>query len=171
MLSLVENMSPEERVEEEKRRKREKVAKLHRFLGSRVPTELVVKPVPVSPLPPVAPGQERALAALSEGEGPFPPIRWVRRRRNSIATSDPLERLPDSERMKEELSETEKALVVKRAYKMERVRSRLASTDPRKTGYANYRTSDFVPSCLASNLLKTFSGLYGLRRQMLDTSR
>lgn len=114
-------MTPEEAAEEERRRKREKVAKLHRYLGSRVPTELVVKPVPVAPLPPLALDQDGA-SVLSDGEGPFPPIRWVRRRRNSIATSDPLERLPDSERMKEDLSEREKALVVKRAYKMERVR-------------------------------------------------
>ncbi|KAE9409235.1 hypothetical protein BT96DRAFT_585936 [Gymnopus androsaceus JB14] len=41
-LSSPSLMSPEERAEAARRRKREKLAKLHRFLGSRVPTGLVL---------------------------------------------------------------------------------------------------------------------------------
>ncbi len=39
--SLYENMSQDEQVEEDRRKKRERLAKLHRFLGSRVPAHLV----------------------------------------------------------------------------------------------------------------------------------
>lgn len=40
--SLFENMTPEEQAEEDKRRKRDKLAKLHRFLGSTVPVREVM---------------------------------------------------------------------------------------------------------------------------------
>ena len=118
----MENMTPEERAEEEKRKKREKVAKLHRFLGSRVPTELVVNTVPGAPLPPLIPTYDRS-QAVSDGESPIQAKLWNRRRRNSIAGSDPLDRLPEIDRRKEELTDKEKAIIVKRALKIERVRT------------------------------------------------
>ena len=120
-LSLIENMTPEEKAEEERRKKREKVAKLHRFLGSRVPTELVVNTIPGAPLPPLIPTYDRS-QAVSDSESPVQAKLWNRRRRNSIAGSDPLGRLPEIDRRKEDLTEKEKAIIVKRALKMERVR-------------------------------------------------
>lgn len=120
MLSLMENMTPEQKAEEERRRKREKVAKLHRFLGSRVPTELVVSPVPGAPLPPFIPTYDRSLP-VSDSEIPIHARLWARKRRNSIASSDPLDRLPEIDRRKEDLTDEEKAVAVKRALKMERV--------------------------------------------------
>ncbi|KAI9057049.1 hypothetical protein FKP32DRAFT_1598533 [Trametes sanguinea] len=50
------SLSSEQVAEEERRRKREKLAKLHRFLGSRVPQHLVLGPLDEgAPLPPPAP--------------------------------------------------------------------------------------------------------------------
>lgn len=117
-------MTEEQKAEEERRRKREKLAKLHRFLGSRVPMDLVLGPVLEPPLPPLAQDFVQTDAtAVSDGEASSPARNWLRgRRRNSLASSDPLERMPDSERLKEELSEKEKAIAVKRALKMEKVR-------------------------------------------------
>ena len=54
--SLAETVSSDVLAEEERRRKREKLAKLHRFLGSRVPPHLVLGPLDEgAPLPPPAP--------------------------------------------------------------------------------------------------------------------
>ena len=121
MLSLMENLTPEQIADEEKRKKREKVAKLHRFLGSRVPTELVVTSAPGAPLPPLIPTYGQS-AALSDTESPLQAKLFVRRRRNSIAGAESFDRLPEVERKKEDLSDKEKAIAVKRAMKMERVR-------------------------------------------------
>lgn len=121
MLSLMENLTPDQIAEEEKRKKREKVAKLHRFLGSRVPMELVVTSAPGAPLPPLIPTYGLS-AVSSDTENPFQAKLFPRIRRNSIAGSEPFDRLPEVERKKEDLSDKEKAIVVKRAMKMERVR-------------------------------------------------
>lgn len=121
--SFAESFSEEQQAEEERRRKRERLAKLHRFLGSRVPMDLVLGPGVEVPLPPVAqePVQTDPVT-VSDGEASTPAKIWARgRRRNSLASSDPSERMPESERLKEELSEREKAIVVKRALKMEKV--------------------------------------------------
>lgn len=121
--SFAESVTDEQQAEEERRRKREKLAKLHRFLGSRVPTELVLGPDIGAPLPPIAPELlQQDPATVSDGEATSATRLWMRgKRRNSLASSRPSERLPDSERVKEELSEKEKAIVVKRALKMEKL--------------------------------------------------
>ncbi|KIJ66357.1 hypothetical protein HYDPIDRAFT_26714 [Hydnomerulius pinastri MD-312] len=101
--SLVESLGPEEQTEAERRRKRDKLAKVHRFLGSRVPPEAVIGCVGGPSLPPTAMPEE----SMREN--------WLRGRRGSAA---PLEHF---DRGKEELDEREKALNVRRAQKMERV--------------------------------------------------
>ncbi|KAI5124140.1 hypothetical protein M0805_000951 [Coniferiporia weirii] len=121
--SLADSVSDTQKAEEERRRKRERLAKLHRFLGSRVPPELILGPHEVgAPLPAPGPGHQDQGYTLSDGETPSSAKLWIRgKRRNSLASSDPLERLADTERIKERLSEREKAIVVKRALKMERM--------------------------------------------------
>ncbi|KAF8665490.1 hypothetical protein AX16_000505 [Volvariella volvacea WC 439] len=116
--SLFENMTPEERAEEDRRRKREKLAKLHRFLGSRVPADLVLGidiPPPDSMLPPAAFDS----AILGENDDPSRSA-WIRRRRSSSAAAFPTW-LDDVDRMKDDLGDKEKAINVRRAQKMERV--------------------------------------------------
>ncbi|KAF8559980.1 hypothetical protein OG21DRAFT_1479840 [Imleria badia] len=98
--SFVESLDSEAQAELERRRKREKLAKLHRFLGSRVPPEAITGSVFGSPLPPMAPPE-----GFNE--------QWVR--------VDENEHLDELDRGKEELDEREKALNVRRAQKMERV--------------------------------------------------
>lgn len=99
--SLVESLTPEEQAEAERRRKRDKLAKLHRFLGSRVPTDLVVGNIAGPSLPP---------ASMPED----PRDMWLYRRMSSASALS-------FERVKEELGDEEKALNVKRAQKMEKV--------------------------------------------------
>ena len=112
--SLFENLTPEEQAEEEKRRKRERLAKLHRFLGSTVPVGLVVGFDSTGE--PVQPTSTAPVVGRSMPEG------WTRRRRSSSSAA-----LPswgsDFERMKEELDSQEKLINVRRAQKMEKVRS------------------------------------------------
>lgn len=98
--SLIESLTPEERAEAEKRRKRDKLAKLHRFLGSRVPTDLVVGHIAGPSLPP---------ASMPEGRD-----MWLYRRMSGSSSRS-------FERVKDELDVEEKALNVRRAQKMEKV--------------------------------------------------
>ncbi|KAI9570209.1 hypothetical protein HD554DRAFT_2018992 [Boletus coccyginus] len=100
--SLVESLDSEAQAEVERRRKRETLARLHRFLGSRVPPEVVTGSVCGPPLPPLAPLEKST--------------REHRLRRNKCPPSP-----PGFDRGKEELDEREKALNVRRAQKMERV--------------------------------------------------
>jgi hypothetical protein len=102
--------------EEDRRRRREKVAKLHRFLGSRVPTSLVL--------------------GLTAADGTMPPfdstidnVRTSRpnRRRSSSAAEPTSNWFGPDDRVKEELDEREKAINVRRAIKMEKVIRRDAS--------------------------------------------
>jgi hypothetical protein len=116
--SLFENMSPEEQAEEERKRKRQKLVKLHRFLGSRVPTGLVLGPdVPEVSLPP-----EITVNSLQEDKD-LPRKVWARRRRSSSAAVFPSSWPDDLDRLKEDLNDEEKAINVRRAHKMEKVRS------------------------------------------------
>jgi hypothetical protein len=116
---LFENLSPEEQAEEERRKKRDKLAKLHRFLGSRVPTSLVLgSDYLEAALPPPVVALDGTLA-MSDSESRR--STWVKRRRSSSAAvlsswSDDLDRL------KEDLNDKEKAIIVRRAQKMEKVR-------------------------------------------------
>lgn len=99
--SLVESLDSEAQAEAERRRKREKLARLHRVLGSRVPPEAVNGSVFGPALPPLASHEECNRE------------HWPRGNKN--ARSD------DFDRGREELDEREKALNVRRAQKMERV--------------------------------------------------
>ncbi|KAF9556430.1 hypothetical protein CPC08DRAFT_95400 [Agrocybe pediades] len=117
--SILEIMSVNDPVEEERKRKRERLAKLHRFLGSKVPAHLVlgIDDIEASlPLPQLTP------PASSESESSSSPRRvWLRRRRSSSVVLTPTRWPDDLERVKEDLDDKEKALNVRRAQKMEKV--------------------------------------------------
>ena len=108
--SQLETMFGEEQTDE-RRRKREKLAKLHRFLGSRVPINLVLgTEIEASlPSPYFSP-----IGSLYRNEDRQ--TTWLQRRKSSSAIlSSPLERV------KEELNDQEKLINVRRAVKMEKV--------------------------------------------------
>ncbi|KAI0274920.1 hypothetical protein BC834DRAFT_965383 [Gloeopeniophorella convolvens] len=97
--------------EEDRKRRREKVAKLHRFLGSRVPTSLV-------------------LGLADDANGPLPALSPVLddahterplRRRSSSAAEFKSNWFDADDRVKEDLDEHEKAINVRRAIKMEKM--------------------------------------------------
>jgi hypothetical protein len=96
--------------EEDRRRSREKMAKLHRFLGSRVPVSLVLG---------VNDGDD-TLPALDPTLGNIR-ARLPGRRRSSSAAEFKSKWSDESDRVKEELDEREKAINVRRAIKMEKV--------------------------------------------------
>ena len=112
--SVFENMSAEEQAEECRRRKREKLARLHRFLGSQVPVHLAL--------------------GLDDPETSLPPLRTdvisgskedrkvvVRRRRCSSVEAYPPGWSDESDRIRQDLNVREKAINVRRAQKMEKV--------------------------------------------------
>jgi len=107
-------LSPEEEAEAERRRNREKLAKLHRFLGSRVPTNLVL-------------GVDDPLLSLASSSQEIDSDKesklWMRRR-NSSSAALPIPPLwtEEGDRTSAELDDEEKARNVRRAVKMERVR-------------------------------------------------
>lgn len=114
--SLFENMTPEEQAEDERRRKRERLAKLHRFLGSRVPANLVLGfSDPDASLPPTQAATESTEVEEVTRKA------WLRRRRSSSVVALPSTWSDDLDRMKEELNNREKAINVRRAQKMEKV--------------------------------------------------
>ncbi|KAH9920190.1 uncharacterized protein BXZ73DRAFT_91933 [Epithele typhae] len=106
-----------ELAEDERRRKREKLAKLHRYLGSRVPPHLVLGPLDEgTPLPPPAP------SFPDDGDGTTDVHRAkMRRRRSSSAAEFSRTWSDDIDRLKEDLNEREKAINVRRAVKMEKM--------------------------------------------------
>jgi hypothetical protein len=97
-------------LEENRRRRREKIAKLHRFLGSRVPTSLVLG----------LSDADDALPALDHNRSNIGTNHPGRRRSSSAAELKSNWFDPD-DRVKEELDEREKAINVRRAVKMEKV--------------------------------------------------
>ena len=109
--------------EEDRRRKRERLAKLHRFLGSRVPANLVLgfDDMEASLPPPQHSPTSPPKASSSSSEGDESPRKaWLKRRTASVAV--PPSSWSDSlERVKEELDDREKAINVRRAQKMEKV--------------------------------------------------
>ncbi|PFH52321.1 hypothetical protein AMATHDRAFT_2323 [Amanita thiersii Skay4041] len=118
-LSLFESLSPEEQAEEDRRRKRDKLAKLHRFLGYRVPPSLVLGiDDPDTSLPPILP--PGAMHSQSNTDD-VSRRAWLRRRRSSSVAAIPSSWSDDVDRLKEELNDKEKAINVKRAQKMEKV--------------------------------------------------
>ena len=120
--SLAETLTLGEREEADRKRKRDKLAKLHRYLGSRVPVELVLglndgkSSIPTSLQ--VHEGRVSKLDTVSEHEDHRKA--WLTRRRSSsAAVSSGLSH--DLERLKEDLNDEEKAIHVRRAQKMEKV--------------------------------------------------
>ncbi|EJD52188.1 hypothetical protein AURDEDRAFT_181706 [Auricularia subglabra TFB-10046 SS5] len=109
--------------DEERRRKRAKLVKLHRFLGSRVPTDLVLGlPPPTTDLPPVAQGLSPVEDDSRDGlKG------WIRRKRGSGSGSgaaSPVAAAADQEDSPlnaTELGDRERMINVKRAQKMEKL--------------------------------------------------
>ncbi|KAJ3895792.1 hypothetical protein GG344DRAFT_38066 [Lentinula edodes] len=123
-------MSPEERAEAEKRRKREKLAKLHRFLGSRVPTGLVLG------LGQAEEDSESGLPGLSvssmgeetDAEGSSEEKRsWkkgmvrVTRRRSGSESGVSSDWSDIRDRRKDDMGEDERLRMVKRAIRLEKV--------------------------------------------------
>jgi hypothetical protein len=96
--------------EENRRRRREKIAKLHRFLGSRVPTSLVLGLSDADDVLPVLDNTASNLRTSHPG-----------RRRSSSAAEFKGNWFDPDDRVKEELDEREKAINVRRAVKMEKV--------------------------------------------------
>ncbi|EIW64047.1 uncharacterized protein TRAVEDRAFT_32888 [Trametes versicolor FP-101664 SS1] len=112
------SISAEELAEDERRRKREKLAKLHRFLGSRVPPHLVLGTLDEgTPLPPLAAPSPSTPLDDDAAERRLK----MRRRRSSSAAEFSKKWSDDIDRLKEELNEREKAINVRRAVKMEKM--------------------------------------------------
>ena len=103
--------------EDERRRRREKIAKLHRFLGSRVPTSLVLG---LNDADDTLPALDTPISTTSS--------RYPNRRRSSSAAEFKRNWFDSDDRVKEELDEREKAINVRRAVKMEKVWSVLRSS-------------------------------------------
>lgn len=110
--------------EEERRRKREKLAKLHRFLGSRVPADLILGQLSIDTALQLPPPATSTVSAVERPNQMDPDARktWVRRRRSSSAAEFSGKWSDEIDRLKEELNDKEKAQNVKRAVKMEKVR-------------------------------------------------
>ncbi|KAI0308072.1 hypothetical protein B0F90DRAFT_1813405 [Multifurca ochricompacta] len=96
--------------DEDRRHRREKIAKLHRFLGSRVPTSLALG---------INDGDD-ALPALDPAFGGAR-ARHPGRRRSSSAAEFKSNWFDADDRVKEDLDEREKAINVRRAIKMEKM--------------------------------------------------
>lgn len=111
----LEKMSEEDQVVEYRKRKREKLAKLHRFLGSRVPVNLVlgIDDAEAS-LPPPCLSPTSLESADSQKT-------WLKRRKSSSAILSSPHWHNNLERVKEELNNKEKLINVRRAVKMEKV--------------------------------------------------
>jgi hypothetical protein len=108
------SLTAEALAEEERRRKRKKLAKLHRFLGTCIPADLALGkvdtleddlPIPL-PANDTFRGDDRA--------------RWSRRRSNTVAALGPSD-ADVWDRLREDLHGEEKAISVRRAQKMEKV--------------------------------------------------
>jgi len=112
--SLV-TLTSTEAYEEDRRRKREKLVKLHRFLGSRVPPDLVLG-LDLSLSPPLPP-----LASPELEHEDTRKIFRMRKRRSSSCFEYTRPLTSQEDRMKSELDIQEKALNVRRAAKMEKV--------------------------------------------------
>lgn len=114
------SLSAEQLAEEDRRRKRERLAKLHRFLGSRVPAHLVLGPLDEGlPLPlPASPSPQDDMC----GEDADARKLRLRRRRSSSAAEFAGTWSDEIDRLKEDLNDREKAINVRRAVKMEKVR-------------------------------------------------
>ncbi|KAF7307304.1 hypothetical protein MIND_00524400 [Mycena indigotica] len=110
--SFADSLSPEAQAEEDRRRKRDKLAKLHRFLGSRVPANLVLGPG--YNIEPAVVGIDGTLSPLSATEFGSDTLKkgWVKRRRSSSAAVLAATWASDWDRMKENLNDKEKAIIM-----------------------------------------------------------
>ncbi|TFY68583.1 hypothetical protein EVJ58_g901, partial [Rhodofomes roseus] len=127
-------LDDEQQAEEDRRRKRDKLAKLHRFLGSRVPAHLVLGPVEEGvPLPsPASPSLQDDMPNDDADARNF----RLRRRRSSSAAEFAGTWSDEIDRLKDDLNEREKAINVRRAVKMEKMlyHTRQAASSPGGTG-------------------------------------
>ncbi|KAJ3721939.1 hypothetical protein C8R42DRAFT_67838 [Lentinula raphanica] len=118
-------MSPEERAEAEKRRKREKLAKLHRFLGSRVPAGLVLGQSDEdseSGLPGLSMAEETDAEGSSEEKRSWKRgMTKVARRRSGSESGVSSDWSDIRDRRKDDMGEGEKLRMVKRAIRLEKV--------------------------------------------------
>ena len=114
-----EKMFEEAQVDEDRRQKRDRLAKLHRFLGSRVPVNLVLGIDDI----------EASLPPPPTSTSPDSRATWIRRRRSSSAILTSPHWTDDTERVKKELNDKEKLINVRRAVKMEKVCTYFFSTD------------------------------------------
>ncbi|KAF5392459.1 hypothetical protein D9757_002248 [Collybiopsis confluens] len=120
-------MSPEERAEAEKRRKREKLAKLHRFLGSRVPQGLVLgeDDESESGLPNLSVssmGEETDMDGSGEEKRSWKKgMAKVTRRRSGSESGISSEWSDITDRRKEDLGANERLRMVKRAMRLEKM--------------------------------------------------
>lgn len=123
-LSLA-SLSTIEVAQENRKKQRDRLAKLHRYLGSRVPAELVLGTIAddtslPSPEPVFEPPTQET-----------DPKAWKRLRRRSSSAAEMKTRwFDDGERVKANLDEREKALNVRRAVKMEKVSGAPSSALP-----------------------------------------
>ncbi|KAI0830784.1 hypothetical protein BC628DRAFT_1408186 [Trametes gibbosa] len=137
--------SSESIAEDERRRKREKLAKLHRFLGSRVPQHLVLGPLDEgTPLPPLA---FPSPSPDNQDDDADPRRIKMRRRRSSSAAEFSRAWSDDTDRFKEELNEREKAINVRRAVKMEK----MFGVAPPQTLYHTRAPTSSSSSSLSAN--------------------
>ncbi|EMD32518.1 hypothetical protein CERSUDRAFT_99246 [Gelatoporia subvermispora B] len=116
VMSVESAAAAEGDAEDERRRKRERLAKLHRFLGSRVPPHLVLGLDPADDLPPPAPEPPADMHDSDEDRR----VR-IRRRRSSSAAEFARSWSDEIDRLKEDLNDKEKAINVRRAVKMEKM--------------------------------------------------
>ena len=149
-------MTPLFSPEDDRRRRREKIAKLHRFLGSRVPTSLVLG---------LNIDTDNTLPALDSPIGSIS-SRHPNRRRSSSAAEFKRNWFDGDDRVKEELDEREKAINVRRAIKMEKVWwSDFGVFSPISSVVC------FLPRCLAYNPLRLSITLGILQGQQTGCSR
>jgi len=116
--SSYSSQTPSIYLESERRRKRERLAKLYRFLGSQVPINLVLGTNDDSPasLPP----RQQNIPGFDNTENKRNTL--LKRRRSSSAIPRSSTWSDDVERLKADLNDREKAIIVRRAQKMEKVR-------------------------------------------------
>jgi len=114
--SQFEKMFEKEQADEDRRRKRERLAKLHRFLGSSVPVNLIlgIDNVEASLPPPYRSPTTPSLGSADSRKT------FSKLRKSSSAELLCSHWVDDPERVKEELDDKEKFINVRRAIKMEK---------------------------------------------------
>ncbi|THH19682.1 hypothetical protein EW146_g1519 [Bondarzewia mesenterica] len=137
-----DTMTSQELAEDERRRKREKLAKLHRFLGSRVPPSLVLGlDGPGASLPALPSSSDLPPSDSSSTDSEA--RAWRRRRRRSNSATEIKSKWVDHiDRVKEDLDGREKAINVRRAIKMEK----MFGVQPPQTLYHTRQSPALAPT-------------------------